>query len=123
MTIAASIICLLVAAVAMVGVVSPPWLLGALRKIQTPRGLILLGAFRVVLGAVLILSAAASKAPEFIAIVGVIVIVRGVILPLMGVERVRKLLDWWSALGSAFLRGWALLAAAICLWLAYAVLP
>ena len=123
MTLAAFFICLLVAAVAMVGVVSPPRLLGVLRKILTPRGLILLSAFRVVLGAVLIFSAAASKAPEFIAIVGVIVIVRGVILPLMGVERVRKLLDWWSALGSAFHRGWALLAAAICLWLAYAVLP
>ena len=123
MTLAAVVICLLVSAVAMVGVVSPPHLLGILRKILTPRGLILMSAFRVVLGAVLVFSAASSKAPEFIAIVGVIVIVRGVILPIIGVERVRKLLDYWSAQGSGLLRGWALLAAAIGLWVAYAVLP
>ena len=56
-------------------------------------------------------------------VVGVIVIVKGVTLPLMGVERVRRLLDWWSTQESVFLRAWALLAAAIGLWLVYALLP
>ena len=123
MTMAAFILCLLTAAVAALGVVSPPRLVGVLRKTHTPRGLILLGSFRVGLGAVLISSAPASRAPELIAMVGVIVIIKGVTLPLIGVERVRKLLDWWSAQGSAVLRGWALLAGAIALWLAYAIFP
>jgi hypothetical protein len=71
----------------------------------------------------LLLAASASKAPGLIAVVGIIVIFKGIILPLMGVERVRSLLDWWSAQGSLFLRGWALLALTIGLVLAYAVLP
>jgi hypothetical protein len=77
----------------------------------------------VLFGVALLFAASASKAPEFVAIVGVIVILKGVTLPLMGVERVRKLLDRWSTQGSLVLRGWALLVVAISLVLAYAVLP
>jgi hypothetical protein len=123
MTLVALILCLLATAVAVLGVVSPPRLVGALRKVQTPRGLIFLATLRGVLGVALIFSAPASRAPELIAVVGVIIIIKGVTLPLMGVERVRKLLDWWSAQGPVFLRGWALLAAAIGLWLVCALLP
>jgi uncharacterized membrane protein HdeD (DUF308 family) len=123
MTLVALILCLFIAAVAALGVVSPPRLLGVLRKTQTPRGLILLGALRVVLGAALIFSAPASRAPGLIVIVGVITIIKGVTLPVIGVERVRRLLDWWSAQGSVFLRGWALLAGAIGLLVAYAISP
>ena len=123
MTLVALILCLLATAVAVLGVVSPSRLIGTLRKTQTPRGLILLATLRVVLGVALIFSAPASRAPELIAIVGVIVIIKGVILPLMGVERVRKLIDWWSAQEIVFLRGWALLAAAIGFWLVFALLP
>lgn len=123
MTLFAFVICLFGAAVAALGVTSPARLLDALRKTQTPRGLILLGAFRVLFGMALLLAASASKAPGLIAIVGVIVIFKGVTVPLMGVERVGKFLDWWSTQGSLFVRGWALLAVAIGLGLAYAVLP
>ena len=123
MTLVALFFCLLLAAVAAVGGVSPSRLLDALRKIQTPGVLILLGVLRVFFGVALLSAASVSKAPELIAIVGVIAVIKGVTLPLIGVERVRKLLDWWSAQGSLFLRGWALLAGAIGLGLAYAVFP
>jgi hypothetical protein len=123
MTLVALFFCLLLVAVAAVGVVSPSRLLDALRKIQTPGGLISLGVLRVFVGVALLFVASVSKAPEIVAIVGVIAIIRGVTLPLIGVERVRKLLDWWSAKGSLFHRGWALLAGAMGLGLAYAVFP
>ena len=123
MTLVALFFCLLLAAVAAVGVVSPSRLLDALRKIQTPEVLILLGVLRVFFGVALLFVASVSRAPELFAIVGVIAIIKGVTLPLIGVERVRKLLDWWSAQGSLFHRGWALLAGAIGLGLAYAVFP
>ncbi len=123
MTLVALIICLLFAVVAAVGVVSPPRLLGALRKLQTPGGLILLGIIRVLVGVAFLLAASASKAPGLFAIVGVIAIIKGVTVPLLGVERFRRLLDWWSARGSLLHRGWALLAMAISLALAYAVFP
>jgi uncharacterized membrane protein len=123
MTIVALIICLLVGAVAAAGVVFPSRLLEALRKAQTPGGLILLGVLRLFSGVAFLLAASSSKAPGLLAIVGVIAILKGVTLPLIGVDRVRRLLDRWSAMGSLVHRGWALLAAAISLVLAYAVFP
>jgi hypothetical protein len=123
MTIVALIICLLLTAVAAVGVVSPSRFLDVLRKTQTARGPILVGVLRVFFGVAFLLAASASKAPGLLGIVGAIAIIKGVTLPLLGVERARRLLDWWSTQGSLFHRGWALLATAIGLVLAYAVLP
>ena len=123
MTLVAIIICLFIAAVAAVGVVSPPRLLDALRKFQTPGRLVLLGVLRVFFGVAFLLAASASKAPGLFAIVGVIAIIKGVTVPLLGVERFRRLLDWWSARGTLLHRGWALVAVAISLALAYAAIP
>jgi hypothetical protein len=123
MTLLALILCFFVTALAAMGAVSPSRLLGVLRKVQEPRGLLFLGVLRVVLGIALIFSAPASRAPELIGIVGIILIIRGVTLPLIGIERVRRLLGWFSAQGSAFVRGWAALATAIGLWLVYALVP
>jgi hypothetical protein len=89
MTIVALIICLLVGAVAASGVVFPSRLLEALRKAQTPGGLILLGVLRLFSGVAFLLAASSSKAPGLLAIVGVIAILKGVTLPLIGVDRVR----------------------------------
>jgi hypothetical protein len=60
---------------------------------------------------------------SLVGIVGVITIMRGVILPFIGVKRVHGLLDWFSARGSGFHRGWALLVLAVSLWVAYAIAP
>jgi hypothetical protein len=86
-------------------------------------GLYLAAALRVVLGVALFFAAPTSRAPELILILGVVIVVRGVITPFFGVERLRRLLDRWSARGSAFLRGWAFLALALGLSLAYAIIP
>lgn len=123
MTLVAFVLCLFGAAVGALGAASPSRLLDAVRKAQTARGLILLGALRVLSGIALLSAASASKAPGLIAVVGVIVILKGATLPLMGIERVCKILDWWSTRGSLFLRLWALLAVIIGLALAYSVLP
>ena len=47
----------------------------------------------------------------------------GVVTLFFGLERFRSLLDWWSAQGSAFIRGWAVLALVFGLSLAYAIVP
>ena len=56
-------------------------------------------------------------------LLGVVIIVIGGITPFFGLERFRRLLDWWSAQGSAFVRGWAVLALLFGLSLAYALVP
>ena len=123
MTFVAFILCVLIVVVAALGVASPPRILSVARKAQTRRGLYTLAAVRVILGVALLFSASTSRAPGLIAVFGVIIIGRGVILPFIGVERVRRLLDWFGAQGSAFVRGWAVLALALGLLVVYAIAP
>ena len=123
MTIVALIICLLTAAFGALGIVSPSRLLDVVRYFQTPVGLYFAAGIRVLLGVALLFAAPASRAPGFIYILGFLIIVIGVITLVFGLERFRRLLDWWSAQGSAFVRGWAVLALLFGLSLAYAIVP
>ncbi len=123
MTLVALIICLLLSALGALGVASPSRLLGVVRKFQTPMGLYFAAALRVVLGVALFFAAPTSRAPDLIRILGVVIIVIGVLTPFFGLERFRRLLDWWSAQGSTFIRAWAVLALAFGLSLAYAIVP
>jgi len=123
MTFVAVIICLTLAAVGALGVASPSRLLDLVRRFQTPRWLLVAGALRVVLGVALVFSAPDSRAPELILVLGVVITVMGVATPFFGVDRFRRLLDRWSARGSAFIRGWAMVALALGLSLVCAVAP
>ena len=123
MTLVALIICLLTSAFGALGIASPSRLLGIVRYFQTPMGLYFAAGIRVLLGVALLFAAPTSRAPGLIFILGVAIIVIGVITPFFGLERFRRLLDWWSAQGSAFIRGWAVLALVFGLSLAYALVP
>jgi hypothetical protein len=123
MTLAALIICLLTAAFGALGIASPSRLLGVVRYLQTPMGLYFAAGIRVLLGVALLFAAPTSRAPGLIYILGVFIIVIGVITPFFGLERFRRLLDWWSVQGSSFVRGWAVLALLFGLSLAYALVP
>ncbi len=123
MTLVALIICLLTAAFGALGIASPSRLLGVVRYLQTPVGLYFAAGIRVLLGVALLFAAPTSRAPGLIHILGVVIIVIGVITPFFGLERFRRLLDWWSEQGSTFVRGWAVLALLFGLSLAYALVP
>ena len=123
MTLVALIICLLTSAFGALGIASPSRLLGVVRYFQTPMGLYFAAGIRVLLGVALLFAAPTSRAPGLIYILGVFIIIIGVITPFFGLERFRRLLDWWSAQGSAFVRGWAVLALLFGLSLAYAIVP
>jgi hypothetical protein len=123
MTLVALIICFLTAAFGALGVASPSRLLGVVRYLQTPMGLYFAAGIRVLLGVALLFAAPTSRAPGLIYILGVFIIIIGVITPFFGLGRFRRLLDWWSAQGSAFVRGWAVLALLFGLSLAYALVP
>ena len=123
MTLVALIICFLTFVVGALGIASPSRLVSFVRSFQTPVGLLFAAALRVVLGVALFFSAPDSRDPELIGVVGVVIIVMGVITPFFGVERFRRLLDWWSAQGSVFLRVWAILTVMLGLSLMYAIAP
>lgn len=123
MTPIALVLSLFVAVLGAVGLASPSRLLGIVRSFQTPLGLYLAAALRLVLGTAIFFAAPASRAPELLRILGVVIVVAGVITPFFGLERFRKLLDWWSAQGPTFVRAWSGFAFALGLLLAYALVP
>jgi hypothetical protein len=83
-----------------IGVFSPNTLLAIGREFASPVGLFVAAAIRVVFGAVLIFAAPASRAPQALRVVGLVILVAGVITPFFGVERARGILDWWSTQGT-----------------------
>lgn len=119
----ALVLSLSIAALGALGVVSPDRLLGVVRRFQSPAGLYAAAAIRLALGGALFLAAPTSRAPETLRILGIVILVAGVITPFFGLERFRRLLDWWAALGPGVIRAWAAFAAVFGLSLAYAVAP
>jgi len=123
MAIVALVLSVFVCAFGALGIVSPPALLCIVRQFRSRAGLYAAAAFRVFLGLSLFLAAPTARAPEVVRILGVIIVVAGCILPLLGLERFRRILDWWSAQGPVSRRAWAGFALAFGLFLACAVAP
>ena len=112
-----------VAALGALGVLYPEKFAGIVRRFQTRRGLYAAAAIRVALGAALFVAAPASRAPEVLGVLGVLIFVAGLATPFLPLERLRRLLDLWVAWGPGFLRVWAASALILGLSLAYALVP
>jgi hypothetical protein len=111
----------LIAVLGVIGIVAPARLLAIARSFDTPLGLYAAAALRLVLGTALFLAAPASRAPRVLRVLGIVSFVAGLITPFIGVDRYRRLLEWWSAWGPGFLRGWAVIALTLGLFLIYAL--
>jgi len=98
---------LVISVVGAVGIVMPAVLLAISRPFLTPAGLYAAAGLRVVLGTALFLAAPASRAPKTLCALGVVIVVAGLVTPLVGIDRARAIVEWWTAQGTAFLRVWA----------------
>jgi hypothetical protein len=105
------------------GLVSPQRLADLARRLLTPGGLVLAAVIRILFGVVLVFAAPTSRAPEFVRVIGIMSLVAGGMTPLLRVEQHRKILDWWTARGSGFMRIWSAIALVIGFVLAYAFIP
>jgi hypothetical protein len=114
---------LFIAGLGVVGTVSPSTLLRLVGWFQTPTGLYVAAAIRIVLGAALFLAAPTSRAPKALRVLGVFIFVAGLATPVFGLDRFRGVIEWWAARGQAFMRVWAGFALVFGLLLAYAVMP
>ena len=110
-----------IAVLGVIGIVAPARLLAIARWLDTPLGLYAAAALRLVLGTALFLAAPASRAPRVLGVLGIVSFVAGLITPFIGVDRYRRLLEWWSAWGPGFHRGWAAIALILGLFLIYAL--
>ena len=87
----------------------------------TPVRLYTAAAVRVAMGLVVILSAAASRAPKTLRALGAVMCMQGLAATLMGPDHARAILEWETMQGTALLRVGAAVALAAGVFLAFAL--
>jgi hypothetical protein len=100
---------LVIAALGVIGIVSPDAMLQVARPFETWYGAT---ALRVVFGGSVALAAPRSRAPRALLVVGLGYLVAGLLTPFLGVEFGLGVHDWWVAQGPGFVRLWAVIALA-----------
>ena len=105
----------------LIGIFSPVTLIGLVNRFKNTAGLYIGAVVRIGLGVVFWLVAPSSKAPLVFQILGIASILAGILLPVLGTERITKVLDWWTSLGDMFVRGWGLVVILVGGLLAYGV--
>ena len=113
----------IVTAVGVLGLAAPSVLQEFGRSMQSPAGLYVIAAARVVFGAILLWAAPNSRTPRILVVLGILIVLAGLAMPFLGVDRSRSLFDWWSTQGSFFARAWPFVAIGFGLFIAYATLP
>jgi hypothetical protein len=99
------------------GIASPAGLVSFARKWQGQLGVWTGAAIRLVFGVALWGSAPSSRTPTAFEVLGVISLLSGIALPIIGAERVTKLISWWSEQPSTFIRGWSAVGIALGVFL------
>jgi hypothetical protein len=117
---------LCIVAVGAIGIVTPSALVWIARRFGTAADWYALAAVRLAFAALLLWVASASRAPRTLRVVALIPLVAGLAAlatPFVGVERARAALDWWSGLGSGYVRLTAVPLLALGGFIAYACAP
>lgn len=117
----ALVLSLFIVALGALGFVAPGRLVAVVRSCENPAGFYAAAALRLTWGSALFVAAPGSRAPDVIRSLSVIIVVAGLATPFFGLERFRKLLDWWTNKGSLFMRLWGGIACGFGVWLAYTV--
>ena len=86
------------------GVLWPEGLMGLMTFSFTPTGIYVTAITRMVLGALLLIAAPATRTPKTIRVIAVIIFLAGVATALLSAERAQLLKDWWINHGPDTLR-------------------
>ena len=105
------------------GVLVPSRLIAFAARFGTTRGLWFAAGIRVVLGLALWFAAPASRAPLLLQVLGAIALVAGLMLPFIGLERFKALLDWWTQLSPVAIRVSAVFSIAFGAAVLWALMP
>ncbi|MGB5351871.1 MAG: hypothetical protein WBN10_19835 [Polyangiales bacterium] len=105
------------------GVLVPARLADFVIRFRSTSGLWFAAGIRLVFGLALWFAAPASRAPLLLQVLGVLALVAAVVLPFLGVERFKRLIDWWTALSANAMRFNSLFAVAVGAAVLWALLP
>ncbi|AKU95359.1 hypothetical protein AKJ09_02023 [Labilithrix luteola] len=119
----ARIVGIVIAALGLLGLISPSsyvrlgWFWA-----QSP-GLYIAAVLQLIMGLVLLRAAPSSRSPVGLGIVGAFAIGEAVLAPLLGFGKTQVVAKWWAALTPGVLRLWALVGLAIGVLIVLAVAP
>ncbi|NNE17081.1 MAG: hypothetical protein HKN10_01270 [Myxococcales bacterium] len=105
------------------GVIAPARLAELVARFGSKGGLWFAAGLRLVFGLALWFAAPASRAPLLLQVLGVAALIAAVVLPFMGVDRFKRLIDWWTALAPNAMRFNSLFAVAVGAAILWALLP
>jgi fatty acid desaturase len=97
MTALVLILCAAIAAMGVVMIVKPALAHDLTRLFADKTGMWVVTAIRAVLGLGLLAAATESKAPMLLRIVGLIILLVAIVVPILGLDRHRRLIEWWLA--------------------------
>lgn len=105
------------------GVLAPARLADFATRFGSPAGLWFAAGLRLVFGLALWFAASASRAPLLLQVLGIVALVAAVVIPFMGVDRFKRLIDWWTRLSPTAMRLNSLFAVAFGAVVLWALLP
>ena len=97
MTALALILCAAIAAMGVIMIVKPAIAHDLTRLFADKTGMWIATAIRAVLALGLFAAAPESKAPMLLRILGLLILVVAIVMPALGLDRHRRLIDWWLA--------------------------
>jgi len=107
--VAVLIVGLFIAVMGLSAVLSPAWMRRMLDIFLEKNWPVAAAAiFRLVVGVLFILAAPDTRAPGFILVVGVFMVIGVLLFPLVGRARIESMARWWLGKRDFVLRGWGL---------------
>src|SRR5947208_15942494 len=97
MTALALILCAAIAIMGMVVIFAPSRANDLKRLFADKTGLWIATAIRAVLGLGLLAAAGESRLPILLRILGLIILINAIVMPILGLDRHRRMIDWWLA--------------------------
>jgi len=97
MTALALILCAAIAAMGVVVIFAPARANDLTRLFADKTGMWIATGIRAVLALGLLAAATESKAPMLLRILGLIILIVAIVIPILGLDRHRRMIDWWLA--------------------------
>jgi hypothetical protein len=93
----ALILCAAIAAMGVVIIVKPALAHEWTRLFDNKNGMWIATAIRAVLALGLLAGASESKAPMLLKLLGFLILIIAIVMPILGVDRHRRMIEWWLA--------------------------
>jgi len=93
----ALILCAAIAVMGVTIIVKPAPVHDLTRSLMDNTGMWIATAIRAVLALGLLAAAGDSKAPMLLRLLGLLILIIAIVMPILGLERHRKMIEWWLA--------------------------